>query len=143
LTFFNGYGLRLLMMIFSVIKNYLSFMLISDSSQLTEKPTTTCGIITVSSISLSSCILPRAHTWCSAISPSRTPHHPHTKQLMWSVQLLTYAVAARRSCPIELLELVLRWPLGRRRPLLLLELELGEDLCYYLCPGRHTTTTCT
>jgi hypothetical protein len=30
LTFFNGYGLRLLVMIFYVIKNYLSFMLIFD-----------------------------------------------------------------------------------------------------------------
>jgi hypothetical protein len=30
LTFFNGYDLRLLVMIFYVIKNYLSFMLIFD-----------------------------------------------------------------------------------------------------------------
>jgi hypothetical protein len=40
LTFFNGYEHRLLVMIFSIIKNYLSCLLIFDFSQLTEKPAT-------------------------------------------------------------------------------------------------------
>jgi hypothetical protein len=45
LTFSNGYVLRLLVMIFSINKNYLSFMLIFDFSQLTKNSTTTRGVI--------------------------------------------------------------------------------------------------
>jgi hypothetical protein len=45
LTFYNDYGLRLLVMIFSINKNYLSIVLIFDFSKLTEKPTTLHGVI--------------------------------------------------------------------------------------------------
>jgi hypothetical protein len=45
LTFFNGYDQRLLVMIFFIIKNYLSFLLIIDFSQLTEKHIATRRVI--------------------------------------------------------------------------------------------------
>jgi hypothetical protein len=45
-TFFNGYDMRLLVMIFSVNKNYLPFTLIFDFSQLTEKTAITRGLST-------------------------------------------------------------------------------------------------
>jgi hypothetical protein len=53
LTFFNTYGLSLLVMILLVMKNYSSFMLIFNFSQLVESPQQYAGYST--SILLNPC----------------------------------------------------------------------------------------